>query len=80
MFVSVYILNFGHVLINFFSVNEFRVPVPDCNNEHVKGQQTFSFSVRAVNNNPLDPYNPYFGPWSVPGSVSCVLPGNFLSC
>eukprot|EP00102_Acyrthosiphon_pisum_P024183 XP_016661393.1 PREDICTED: phosphatidylinositol phosphatase PTPRQ isoform X2 [Acyrthosiphon pisum] len=55
--------------------NVFRVPVPDCNNEQDKGQQTFSFAVRAVNNNPLDPYRPYYGQWSVPGSVSCVPPG-----
>ncbi|KAL5237159.1 hypothetical protein ACI65C_004569 [Semiaphis heraclei] len=55
--------------------NMFRVPVPDCNNEQDRGQQTFSFAVRAVNNNPLDPHRPYYGQWSVPGSVSCVLPG-----
>ncbi|XP_022172088.1 cytokine receptor-like isoform X2 [Myzus persicae] len=55
--------------------NVFRVPVPDCNNEQDRGQQTFSFAVRAVNNNPNDPHRPYYGQWSVPGSVSCVLPG-----
>ncbi|VVC44107.1 Hypothetical protein CINCED_3A018202 [Cinara cedri] len=53
----------------------FPVPVPDCNNEHDKGQQTFSFVVRAVNKNPLDPQNSYYGPWSAPGTASCVLPG-----
>jgi len=66
--------------LGFFFIhlaNVFRVPVPDCNNEQDKGQQTFSFAVRAVNNNPLDPHRPYYGQWSVPGSVSCVLPGNF---
>jgi len=55
--------------------NVFRVPVPDCNNEQDRGQQTFSFAVRAVNNNPLDPQTPYYGQWSTPGSVNCVLPG-----
>ncbi|XP_060857654.1 cytokine receptor-like isoform X2 [Metopolophium dirhodum] len=54
--------------------NVFRVSVPDCNNEQDKGQQTFSFAVRAVNNNPLDPHTPYYGQWSVPGLVSCVSP------
>ncbi|XP_016661394.1 uncharacterized protein LOC100575348 isoform X2 [Acyrthosiphon pisum] len=53
--------------------NVFRVPVPDCRKEQDKGQQTFSFAVRAVNNNPLDPMRPYYGQWSVPESVSCVF-------
>lgn len=52
--------------------------MPDCNDENDKGQQTFSFAVRAVNNNPHNPDKPYYGPWSVPGTVSCVLPGIIL--
>ncbi|XP_050530004.1 cytokine receptor [Daktulosphaira vitifoliae] len=55
--------------------NECRIPVPDCNDIENKGQQTFSFSVRAVNNNPLNSSKPYYGQWSIPGSVSCSLPG-----
>ncbi|VVC42350.1 Fibronectin type III,Immunoglobulin-like fold [Cinara cedri] len=55
----------------------FPVPVPNCNDEHDEGQQTFSFFVRAVNKNPFDPQCSYYGPWSAPGITSCILPGIF---
>ncbi|KAL5237172.1 hypothetical protein ACI65C_004582 [Semiaphis heraclei] len=53
--------------------NMFCVPVPVCTNEQSSGN-TFSFAVRAVNNNPLDPHSPYYGQWSVCASISCMFP------
>lgn len=55
----------------------YRVPVPDCKDENEnKAKNTYAFKVRAVNRNPLNPAEPYYGEWSTPGMVSCVLPGN----
>ncbi|XP_050436936.1 cytokine receptor-like isoform X2 [Adelges cooleyi] len=55
--------------------NTYRLPVSKCDYDKTNGPQTFSVAVRAVNLNPHDSENPYYGPWSAPGSTSCVLIG-----
>ncbi|VVC38873.1 Fibronectin type III,Immunoglobulin-like fold [Cinara cedri] len=58
------------------NINVFRVHVPECT-PHDKDQRIY-YAVRAVNNNPLDPQKPFYGPWSVPGSVKCLYLNTIL--
>ncbi|XP_050425934.1 cytokine receptor-like isoform X2 [Adelges cooleyi] len=53
--------------------NECEMTIPNCKNDENNGQHTFSFMVRAVNRNPHDPHHPFYGQWSSPGSIGCVM-------
>lgn len=68
---------FSLIIINVchLKANTYRLPVSKCDYDKTNDPQTFSVAVRAVNLNPHDSENPYYGPWSAPGSTSCVLIG-----